>query len=116
MMTCYIPFPYLLPVRISGWRCTIGDLSPSWKSLYLTHTSSSTCAFSSLPFVVSWLVIDIRAPDLQAWWILWREIGYEMGIKDIPRTYPSIQTWSHQYESRAMIPSPASHDLAETTT
>ena len=55
-------------------------------------------------------------PDLQAWWILWREIGYEMGIKDIPRTYPSIQTWSQKYESHAMIPSPTSHDLAETTT
>lgn len=39
-----------------------------------------------------------------------------MGIQNIPRTYPEILSWSTQYESRAMIPSTTSHDLAETTT
>src|SRR5579859_6269350 len=39
-----------------------------------------------------------------------------MGIKDIPRTYSEMRHWAAQYESRAMIPSSTSHELAEITT
>jgi hypothetical protein len=53
--------------------------------------------------------------DLQAWWILWREIGYEMNVKDVPRTFEEMRDWADEYEKRAMVPSEPTHQLAEVT-
>ena len=39
-----------------------------------------------------------------------------MGIHSIPRTYPEILHWSQTYESKTMIPTTPSHQLAEITT
>ena len=39
-----------------------------------------------------------------------------MKIKNIPRTYEEMRDWADVYESRAMIPSETTHELAEITT
>ena len=49
-------------------------------------------------------------------WIMWREIGYQMKIENIPRTYLEIRDWADEYEKRAMFPSEQNHQLAEITT
>ena len=38
-----------------------------------------------------------------------------MHIKDIPERWEEMEAWADEYEKRAMYPSDASHDLAETT-
>ena len=53
---------------------------------------------------------------IKALWILWREIGYQMGIQGLPRTYEEITEWADEYEKQNMVPNEKSHELAETTT
>lgn len=48
-------------------------------------------------------------------WILWREIGHQLKIKDIPKTYSEVRDWASEYEKRAMVPTEANHQLAEVT-
>jgi hypothetical protein len=47
---------------------------------------------------------------------MWREIGRQMHIENIPETYEEMRDWADAYEKRAMLPSELNHELAETTT
>lgn len=47
---------------------------------------------------------------------MWREIGFQMKIENVPRTYPEIRDWADEYEKRTMLPNETNHELAEVTT
>lgn len=53
---------------------------------------------------------------IQAWWIMWREIGYQMKIKNVPKTFDEVRDWADEYEKRSMLPNETNHELAEITT
>ncbi|THH14048.1 hypothetical protein EW146_g6241 [Bondarzewia mesenterica] len=44
--------------------------------------------------------------------ILWKEIGRRMGIKDIPTTGAELKALSKNYEDEQMVPSQSNHKLA----
>jgi hypothetical protein len=48
-------------------------------------------------------------------WLIWREIGHQMHIQDIPETYEEMRAWADSYEKRVMIPNEMNHQLGETT-
>jgi hypothetical protein len=47
---------------------------------------------------------------------MWREVGYQMKIENVPKTYPEIRDWADEYEKRSMFPCETNHELAEVTT
>lgn len=47
---------------------------------------------------------------------MWREIGHEMKIENIPETFPEMRDWADNYETIAMLPRETNHRLAEITT
>jgi hypothetical protein len=65
---------------------------------------------------ISELETAVCPPEItdKAWWILWREIGYQMHIKNVPKTFEEMKAWADEYEKRAMLPSEQTHELAET--
>ncbi|KAK0187619.1 hypothetical protein F5146DRAFT_934024 [Armillaria mellea] len=46
--------------------------------------------------------------------LMWKDIGRRMNIKEIPETLEELEEWSKEYESTHMIPSASSHQLANT--
>ncbi|KAK0445798.1 hypothetical protein EV421DRAFT_2034301 [Armillaria borealis] len=46
--------------------------------------------------------------------LMWKDIGRRMNIKEIPETLRELEEWSKQYESTHMVPSASSHQLANT--
>ncbi|THH07284.1 hypothetical protein EW146_g9366 [Bondarzewia mesenterica] len=52
------------------------------------------------------------AEEKECMFILWKEIGQRMGIRDIPDTGDELRIWSQAYEAEHMVPSESSHRLA----
>ncbi|KAK0452066.1 uncharacterized protein EV420DRAFT_690326 [Desarmillaria tabescens] len=44
--------------------------------------------------------------------LMWKDIGRRMSIKDIPETLKELEEWSKEYETAYMVPSESSHWLA----
>jgi len=48
-------------------------------------------------------------------YIIWREVGYQMKIENVPKTYEEMRDWADGYEARTMVPNKMNHELAELT-
>ena len=52
---------------------------------------------------------------MKSMYIIWREIGYQMKIENVPKTYEEMRDWADDYEVRNMVPNKMNHELAELT-
>ena len=55
------------------------------------------------------------AHEREAWFHYWSEIGRRMGLHDIPEDKPAFDAFIHAYEAKELVPSDASHRVAQAT-
>lgn len=79
----------------------------------MLHTLSIT-GFEVIRYIDLYEWRKLTELEKVALYVLWREIGLRMGIRDIPPNFEAFQEWTLDFESRAMYYSDANKVLADT--
>ncbi|KAI9837655.1 MAG: hypothetical protein M1837_002915 [Sclerophora amabilis] len=53
--------------------------------------------------------------EVIAGFVLWKEIGSRLGVRDIPHTYQEISDWASEYEKKCMVPAESNARLSHHT-
>ncbi len=58
---------------------------------------------------------ELTSHERLAMFYFWREVGHRMGIRDIPATFESFESFSQDYESRYFVPDPSNNRVGAAT-
>ncbi|KAL5512765.1 hypothetical protein ACEPAG_3031 [Sanghuangporus baumii] len=53
--------------------------------------------------------------EQEAFFVLWKEIGHRMNIRDIPETLQDLIDWTEKYEETAMVPAQSNFEVGKYT-
>ncbi|KAL5485397.1 hypothetical protein ACEPAI_8039 [Sanghuangporus weigelae] len=53
--------------------------------------------------------------EQEAFFVLWKEIGHRMNIRDIPETLQDLIDWTEEYEESAMVPAQSNYEVGQHT-
>ncbi|KAL5528659.1 hypothetical protein ACEPAF_7795 [Sanghuangporus sanghuang] len=53
--------------------------------------------------------------EQEAFFVLWKEIGYRMNIRDIPEMLQDLIDWTEKYEETAMVPAQSNYEVGQYT-
>ncbi|KAL5507507.1 hypothetical protein ACEPAH_6963 [Sanghuangporus vaninii] len=53
--------------------------------------------------------------EQEAFFILWKEIGHRLNIRDIPETLQDLIDWTEKYEETAMVPAQSNYEVGQYT-